>query len=69
MLVALSAFMAAGAAEKDTESARVACLEQLQRMMPHSEHWEKWLAESGELPPDFDSMPSTPLIPDPLAGA
>lgn len=28
--------------------------------------WEDWLKRTGELPPDFDSMPSIPALPDPL---
>jgi len=28
--------------------------------------WEDWVKRTGELPPDFDSMPSIPQLPDPL---
>ena len=28
--------------------------------------WEDWLNRTGELPPDFDAMPSIPFLPDPL---
>ena len=28
--------------------------------------WEDWVRRTGELPPDFDSMPSIPELPDPL---
>ncbi len=28
--------------------------------------WEDWLERSGELPPDFEAMPSIPELPDPL---
>ena len=28
--------------------------------------WEGWLKRTGELPPDFDAMPSIPDLPDPL---
>ena len=28
--------------------------------------WMDWLHHSGELPPDFDQMPSIPFLPDPL---
>ena len=28
--------------------------------------WQGWLKRTGELPPDFDSMPSIPFLPDPL---
>ncbi len=40
--------------------------EQLRRLLPASEPWEKWLQTSGELPPDFDKLPSIPFLPDPL---
>jgi dienelactone hydrolase len=30
--------------------------------------WEDWVRRTGELPPDFQSMPSIPDLPDPLAG-
>lgn len=29
--------------------------------------WEEWQRRTGELPPDFEAMPSQPLLPDPLA--
>jgi len=41
-------------------------LEQLRRILPPSPPWEAWLAETGELPPDFDVLPSIPDLPDPL---
>jgi pimeloyl-ACP methyl ester carboxylesterase len=28
--------------------------------------WRDWLKRTGELPPDFDAMPSLPFLPDPL---
>jgi pimeloyl-ACP methyl ester carboxylesterase len=28
--------------------------------------WRDWLKRTGELPPDFDEMPSIPFLPDPL---
>src|SRR2546421_4730950 len=41
-------------------------LEQLHRILPKSEAWEAWLQRTGELPPDFEAMPSRPGLPDPL---
>ncbi len=38
----------------------------LDRIAPHNERWRQWVARTGELPPDFDAMPSLPLLPDPL---
>ncbi|MBW3624075.1 MAG: alpha/beta hydrolase [Armatimonadetes bacterium] len=53
------------AAESDL-SKRRATLDQLRRILPPSAPWEAWLEKTGELPPDFDAMPSTPGLPDPL---
>ena len=36
------------------------------RMNAFDRTWEDWLRRTGELPPDFDSMPSVPELPDPL---
>lgn len=36
------------------------------RMNAHDRTWEDWLRRTGELPPDFDAMPSIPDLPDPL---
>jgi cephalosporin-C deacetylase-like acetyl esterase len=41
-------------------------LEWMLRTFPKSEAWEKWLQETGELPPDFDAMPSIAGLPDPF---
>jgi dienelactone hydrolase len=30
--------------------------------------WNDWVDRTGELPPDFDTLPSQPFLPDPLAG-
>lgn len=45
---------------------RQAYLEQLRRVLPPSQAWEDWLARTGELPPNFDALPSIPSLPDPL---
>jgi dienelactone hydrolase len=36
------------------------------RVSPLDATWEEWLARTGELPPDFDDLPSLPFLPDPL---
>jgi len=36
------------------------------RMNGGDKDWEAWLARTGELPPDFESMPSNNFLPDPL---
>lgn len=35
-------------------------------VFPSSPEWEAWLEESGEVPPDFESLPSVPGLPDAL---
>lgn len=41
-------------------------LTQLWRVLPPSDPWDEWLSRTHELPPDFATMPSIPLLPDPL---
>lgn len=41
-------------------------LDQILRTLPRSEPWEQWLKATGEMPPDFDKLPGTPFLPDPL---
>lgn len=48
------------------DAKRRASLKQLRRVLPPSAPWQKWLDESRELPPDFDALPSTHALPDPL---
>jgi pimeloyl-ACP methyl ester carboxylesterase len=48
------------------DSNQVALRDQLLRMLPKSQPWEDWLKRSGELPPDFERLPSVPGLPDPL---
>lgn len=38
------------------------------RITPHDKTWEDWLARTGELPPDFASLPRLAALPDPLRG-
>jgi dienelactone hydrolase len=45
---------------------RHAWLAQLQRMLPPSPAWDAWLTQTGELPPDFATMPAIPDLPDVL---
>ena len=35
------------------------------RVSAHDKSWEDWVRRTGELPPDFDSMPSVPQLPEP----
>jgi pimeloyl-ACP methyl ester carboxylesterase len=41
-------------------------LAEIQATLPESEPWEAWLQQSGELPPDFDAIPSRAVLPNPL---
>ena len=53
-------------------------LEELRKILPHTsnqitgrvsvfdKNWEDWVERTGELPPDFESIPSVPGLPDPL---
>jgi pimeloyl-ACP methyl ester carboxylesterase len=43
-----------------------AALPRGQRLNVLGETWEKWQQRTGELPPDFDGMPSMAFLPDPL---
>src|SRR5207244_4139621 len=36
------------------------------RINAYDTTWEDWLRRTGELPPDFDAMPSVAHLPDPL---
>ena len=36
------------------------------RINAYDKTWEDWVDRVGELPPDFESMPSIPHLPDPL---
>ena len=36
------------------------------RLNAQDKTWEDWVRRTGELPPDFDSLPSIPGLPDPL---
>jgi pimeloyl-ACP methyl ester carboxylesterase len=38
------------------------------RMNAYDKSWEDWLKRTGELPPDFDALPSLPFLVDPLEG-
>lgn len=51
----------------DDRAVRSAYLAQLRRLLPPCEPWERWLQDSGELPPDYDALPACAELPDPLA--
>ncbi len=45
---------------------RQAYLAELRRMLPPSPAWEEWLHRTGELPPDFETLPARAELPEPL---
>ena len=51
---------------KDDPAKRKVYLEELRRLLPKSEPWEKWLATSGELPPDFERLNGVAFLPGPM---
>lgn len=53
-------------AQESSQAQRRGELERLLRRLPDSPAFSRWLQESGELPPDFDALPSIPFLPDPL---
>ncbi|MBN1420181.1 MAG: acetylxylan esterase [Planctomycetes bacterium] len=69
LAMVLAAPIGRGAGEAEIEARRKAALDQLLRILPKSEAFERWLAATGELPPDFDALPRLPGLPDPLAAA
>ena len=50
----------------DSTETRKALLAQLLAMLPPAPAWNEWLQRTGELPPDFDSLPAMVDLPDPL---
>ena len=66
ILAGSSIVMAADAnATADTEK-RKTFLIQLLASLPPDPHWNEWLQRTGELPPNFDRLPSSVDLPDPL---
>ncbi|MFW6157451.1 MAG: dienelactone hydrolase family protein [Balneolaceae bacterium] len=65
---------ASGQASEDRRRAYLEELIQLQEQPPssddfvshHDSTWLDWVERTGALPPDFEQMPSIPLLPDPL---
>lgn len=67
-------------AAQDTAAKRKQALAELKSLLPPSNlkatarinaidrSWNDWVDRTGELPPDFDALPSEPFLPDPLAG-
>ncbi len=49
-----------------TEPQRREHLDWMLKHLPDSPEWRAWQQKSGELPPDFDALPSTNALPDPF---
>src|SRR6185295_11420507 len=56
----------AGAADRFTLDNQKRFLKEILRTLPKSEPWERWVHATGALPPDFNSLPDVPFLPDPL---
>ena len=54
------------AQEADSEARRRLYLTQLLTSLPPSPHWNAWLQRTGELPPDFSTLPVHVDLPDPF---
>ncbi len=53
-----------GGSARDDRSRRREILDGLKTALPPSEAWNDWLERTGELPPDFATMPANPELPD-----
>src|SRR5262249_25145709 len=66
-LVATFAFSAAASAL--TEAPRREHLHWMLKNLPDVPAWREWQTKTGELPPDFDALPSVNALPDPFTFA
>jgi pimeloyl-ACP methyl ester carboxylesterase len=64
--IALCAFALLLPASAMTVEERRQYLEKLQQILPDVPSFREWLQTSGELPPDFDTLPRINGLPDPL---
>ena len=65
LLAALVPTLAATTNAPPTEKQKQ-LLEEILRILPKSEPWERWVKATGSYPPDFDTMTNHPFLPDPL---
>ncbi len=47
-------------------SARKEALSEMKKYLMPCKFWDEWLNTTGELPPDFEKLPSVPNLPDPM---
>lgn len=55
-----------GRASAETEQQRRSYLQWMQKSLTQVPEWNAWQQATGELPPDFDLLPKSNLLPDPL---
>lgn len=76
LIFAAQSSIAFGQTEEEEEDKRQAYLEELIELQEdppsdnfvsfHDKTWLEWVERTGALPPNFEEMPSIPLLPDPL---
>jgi hypothetical protein len=66
LLLSLPLLVSLHPASAMTPEERRAYLEKLQQILPDAPAFRAWLEKTGELPPDFDSLPRMNALPDPL---
>jgi dienelactone hydrolase len=65
LVIAVIALSVANPSAQDVD-ARRAELDRLLGRLPESDFFNQWLDRTGEVPPDFDALPSRYYLPDPL---
>src|SRR5581483_6473893 len=65
-LMAVSLVAVVQPARAMTPKERRQYLEKLQKILPPVPSFQAWLEKTGEIPPDFDSLPRMNSLPDPL---
>lgn len=66
LLFCLLLWVAIGVLQAESLDERRARLQWMQKSLPEVPAFTAWLEQSGELPPDFDLLPRSNLLPDPL---
>ena len=66
LLFCLLLSVAMSSLQAETLDERRARLEWMQKSLPEVPAWNNWQQQTGELPPDFDLLPRSNLLPDPL---
>jgi pimeloyl-ACP methyl ester carboxylesterase len=66
VIILLVIFVCVGTLLSMTPEERNAYLQWMKRTLPDVPEWTTWQQKTGELPPDFDKLPRTNLLPDPL---